>query len=158
MTMSDRIAVMNRGHYEQLGDPEVLYERPRTPFVAGFLGVSNLLSAKPNGASDGYAGYKLADGTSVRIPRDLAEDMPGDVSIGVRPEKIRLSESDADVPGAVNRLNTLVPASVVRFLTQEGLPAQESVVPEVGRVLKAAWEGTAGEATRAGESVGARGI
>ena len=63
-----------------------------------------------------------------------------------------------DYTGAVNRLNTLVPASVVRFLTQEGLPAQESVVPEVGRVLKAAWEGTAGEATRAGESVGARGI
>ena len=63
-----------------------------------------------------------------------------------------------DYTGAVNRLNTLVPASVVRFLTQEGLPAQESVVPEVGRVLKAAWESTAGEATRAGESVGARGI
>ena len=63
-----------------------------------------------------------------------------------------------DYTGAANRLNTLVPASVVRFLTQEGLPAQESVVPEVGRVLKAAWEGTAGEATRAGESVGARGI
>ncbi len=38
MTMSDRIAVMNRGHYEQLGDPESLYERPTTRFVAGFLG------------------------------------------------------------------------------------------------------------------------
>lgn len=63
-----------------------------------------------------------------------------------------------DYAGAVNRLNTLVPASVVRFLSQEGLPAQESVVPEVGRVLKAAWEGQAGESTRAGESVGARGI
>ncbi len=44
MTMSDRIAVMNRGHYEQLGDPETLYERPETRFVAGFLGVSNLLA------------------------------------------------------------------------------------------------------------------
>ena len=43
MTMSDRIAVMNKGHYEQLGDPESLYERPTTRFVAGFLGVSNLL-------------------------------------------------------------------------------------------------------------------
>ncbi len=38
MTMSDRIAVMNRGRYEQLGDPETLYERPATRFVAGFLG------------------------------------------------------------------------------------------------------------------------
>ncbi len=46
MTMSDRIAVMNRGRYEQLGDPESLYERPQTRFVAGFLGVSNLLSGR----------------------------------------------------------------------------------------------------------------
>ncbi len=45
MTMSDRIAVMNQGRYEQLGDPESLYERPTTRFVAGFLGVSNLLPA-----------------------------------------------------------------------------------------------------------------
>ena len=44
MTMSDRIAVMNKGRYEQLGDPESLYERPATRFVAGFLGISNLLS------------------------------------------------------------------------------------------------------------------
>src|SRR6185312_3265307 len=43
LTMSDRIAVLNLGRYEQLGDPESLYERPATPFVAGFLGVSNLL-------------------------------------------------------------------------------------------------------------------
>ena len=45
MTMSDRIAVMNAGRYEQLGDPESLYERPTTRFVAGFLGISNLLPA-----------------------------------------------------------------------------------------------------------------
>jgi ferritin-like metal-binding protein YciE len=63
-----------------------------------------------------------------------------------------------DYAGAVNRLNTLVPASVVRFLSQEGLTVQESVVPEVGRVLKAAWEGDAAESTRAGEGAAARGI
>ena len=54
MTMSDRIAVMNRGRYEQLGDPEGLYERPTTRFVAGFLGVSNLLPATVAGTADGY--------------------------------------------------------------------------------------------------------
>jgi ferritin-like metal-binding protein YciE len=63
-----------------------------------------------------------------------------------------------DYTGAVNRLNTLVPASVVRYLSLEGLTVQESVVPEVGRVLKAAWEGEAAESTRAGEGVAARGI
>jgi ferritin-like metal-binding protein YciE len=63
-----------------------------------------------------------------------------------------------DYAGAVKRLNPLVPASVVRYLGQEGLPVQESVVPEVGRVLKEAWEGEGAESARAGESVGARGI
>ena len=49
MTMSDRIAVMNKGRYEQLGEPEVLYERPTTRFVASFLGISNLLPGDGRG-------------------------------------------------------------------------------------------------------------
>jgi spermidine/putrescine transport system ATP-binding protein len=119
MTMSDRIAVMNRGHYEQLGDPEVLYERPKTRFVAGFLGVSNLLPATPNGASNGYAGYNLADGTGCRIPREIVEDQGGEVAIGVRPEKIRLFESDADVPAGLNRLTGVIKdASYIGVSTQ----------------------------------------
>src|SRR5256884_318711 len=44
MTMADRIAIMNAGKIEQLGTPTELYERPKTAFVAGFLGISNLLS------------------------------------------------------------------------------------------------------------------
>src|SRR6187549_159371 len=44
MTMADRIAVMNKGHIEQLGAPTALYENPKTAFVAGFLGVSNLIA------------------------------------------------------------------------------------------------------------------
>jgi spermidine/putrescine transport system ATP-binding protein len=119
MTMSDRIAVMNHGRYEQLGDPEVLYERPQTRFVAGFLGVSNLLPATPDGASDGYAGFRLADGTAVRVPRQLVEGRSGPVAIGVRPEKIRLSESTASVAPNLNRLSgTISDASYLGVSTQ----------------------------------------
>ena len=50
MTMADTIAVMNGGRIEQLGTPDELYERPRTAFVAGFLGVSNLLARDVDGA------------------------------------------------------------------------------------------------------------
>ena len=67
MTMSDRIAVMNQGRYEQLGDPESLYERPTTRFVAGFLGVSNLLPATTDGTRRRLRGRTLADDT--RGPR-----------------------------------------------------------------------------------------
>ena len=103
MTMSDRIAVMNKGRYEQLGDPESLYERPTTRFVASFLGISNLLPAKVVGLDDGYASASLADATAIRVPRAFV-DGKTHVNIGVRPEKIRLSEPAAPVPAGHNRL------------------------------------------------------
>ena len=92
MTMSDRIAVMNKGRYEQLGDPETLYERPTTRFVAGFLGVSNLLRGRPDGTADGYAVVKMADGAPVRVPTALVDGRT-QVDVGVRPEKIRIHEA-----------------------------------------------------------------
>jgi spermidine/putrescine transport system ATP-binding protein len=101
MTMSDRIAVMNAGRYEQLGEPEELYERPRTRFVAGFLGVSNLLHGRSDGSDERYAVVRLADDGAVRVRRDLVEGS-GAVSVGVRPEKIRLfAEKDAPTEGNV---------------------------------------------------------
>ena len=103
MTMSDRIAVMNLGKYEQLADPASLYERPRTRFVAGFLGVSNLIPTSPDGADGTYAVCRLADGTAVRVPAALTEGLAA-YEIGVRPEKIRLRELTDDVPGGHNQL------------------------------------------------------
>jgi spermidine/putrescine transport system ATP-binding protein len=107
MTMSDRIAVMNKGHYEQLGDPESLYERPATRFVAGFLGVSNLLPATVTGRDGAYANARLGDDTAIRVPSALV-DGNATVSIGVRPEKIRLSQKTTDGPSGHNRLTGVV--------------------------------------------------
>jgi spermidine/putrescine transport system ATP-binding protein len=108
MTMSDRIAVMNKGRYEQLGDPETLYERPRTRFVAGFLGVSNLLGGEVTSTDGAYALVRLSDGVTVRVPGSALEGRTR-VDIGVRPEKIRMvpragspPESHNLLPGAVN--------------------------------------------------------
>jgi spermidine/putrescine transport system ATP-binding protein len=119
MTMSDRIAVMNRGRYEQLAEPEVLYERPATTFVAGFLGVSNLLSVRPDGTADGYAVLRLPDGTPVRAPKALVEGHEGPVALGVRPEKIRLRARTDEVPAGMNRLEGVVAvASYIGVSTQ----------------------------------------
>lgn len=103
MTMSDRIAVMHKGKYEQLGEPEALYERPRTRFVASFLGVSNLLPATRNGSGDGYAAFRLADGSAVRVAAALVEGRGSTIAIGVRPEKFRMIEPTKDVPAGLNR-------------------------------------------------------
>jgi len=103
MTMSDRIAVMNRGKYEQLGDPETLYERPATAYVAGFLGVSNLLPATLGGRDGEYVAATLADGASIRVPASVVDGKSG-VRIGVRPEKIRLHSESTAIPERMNRL------------------------------------------------------
>ncbi|HLX35219.1 MAG TPA: ABC transporter ATP-binding protein [Candidatus Limnocylindrales bacterium] len=119
MTMSDRIAVMNKGRYEQLGDPEVLYEKPQTRFVAGFLGVSNLLPATTDGSNDGYVGLRLQDGSPVRVPKALLDGRTGPISLGVRPEKIRLAEATEQIPAGSNRLTgTISDASYLGVSTQ----------------------------------------
>lgn len=109
--MSDRIAVMHAGRYEQLGDPEGLYERPTTRFVASFLGISNLLPATLDGTADGYAIAKLAGDARVRVPDALVNGQPA-IEVGVRPEKIRLHKPADTVPAGSNELEgTVVDAS-----------------------------------------------
>jgi spermidine/putrescine transport system ATP-binding protein len=107
MTMSDRIAVMNRGRYEQLGDPETLYEHPATRFTAAFLGVSNLLGGECQGTADGLGIIELADGTVVKAPADAVYGRTT-VDVGVRPEKIRLHRDGGTVPGGHNALEGVV--------------------------------------------------
>jgi spermidine/putrescine transport system ATP-binding protein len=122
MTMSDRIAVMNRGHYEQLGEPENLYERPTTRFVAGFLGVSNLLDGDVVDRNGALTGIKVSDGTVLRAPSELVNGA-AQVRVGIRPEKLRvLAMNDgqaADGADGLNRLQgTVLDASYIGVSTQ----------------------------------------
>jgi spermidine/putrescine transport system ATP-binding protein len=124
MTMSDRIAVMNNGRYEQLGEPEALYERPTTRFVAGFLGISNLLPGAVEGNDGTHAAVRLEDGTVVQAPRGIIGDR-SNVSIGVRPEKIRLHEADMEPPAGHNHMSGVVrDASYLGVSTQYQVEAQ----------------------------------
>jgi spermidine/putrescine transport system ATP-binding protein len=124
MTMSDRIAVMNKGKYEQLGDPESLYERPTTRFVAGFLGISNLLPASLDGGDNAYAVARLADDARVRVPNS-AVDGRSSIEVGVRPEKIRLHKEGADLPAGSNEINgTVVDASYLGVSTSYVIEAR----------------------------------
>jgi spermidine/putrescine transport system ATP-binding protein len=92
MTMADRIVIMNAGRIEQAGTPDELYERPKTAFVAGFLGVSNLL----DGVLAGSDRVRLTDGTEVNVPAPLLARHSGPLAIGIRPEKIRIGEDHAN--------------------------------------------------------------
>jgi spermidine/putrescine transport system ATP-binding protein len=100
LAMSDRIAVMDAGEVVQCGSPEDVYERPERPFVAGFMGISNLM--------EGHAeadGVRLAGGLlcPANVPADCASGTA--VQLSVRPEKIVLDPEDPDgmvrLPGTV---------------------------------------------------------
>jgi spermidine/putrescine transport system ATP-binding protein len=89
LTMSDRIAVMNRGRVEQVGVPEDVYERPATTFVAGFIGVSNLMPATVSGPGE----VRLDQGPTVTA--SAGGFSPGERCYAVvRPEKLRVEPLD----------------------------------------------------------------
>jgi spermidine/putrescine transport system ATP-binding protein len=99
LTMSDRIAVMNRGVIEQLGEPEEIYERPHTTFVAGFIGVSNLMPGEVVSANGGAPSVRLDAGPTVNTS-DSEEAQPGErVHAVVRPEKLGLEPGEAPASG-----------------------------------------------------------
>ena len=97
LTMSDRIAVMNHGVIEQLGEPEEIYERPRTTFVAGFIGVSNLMPGEVVSTGTGTAELRLDAGVTVRTGaagRGVGER----AHAVVRPEKLQLRRANGAAP------------------------------------------------------------
>ncbi|HEX8690103.1 MAG TPA: ABC transporter ATP-binding protein [Solirubrobacterales bacterium] len=95
LTMSDRIAVMNRGRVEQVADPEGVYERPATTFVAGFIGVSNLMPAVVAGSDE----VRLEHGPAVRVSANGLAAGERCHAV-VRPEKLRIEPLEAVAPSA----------------------------------------------------------
>jgi len=104
MTISDRIAVMNKGKIEQLGRPEDVYERPATQFVAEFLGASNLIDGTYRGERDGWGTVELGGGDTIRIPRGAQSASGSPVRVGVRPEKLHVYGNGGEVPADHNSI------------------------------------------------------
>jgi spermidine/putrescine ABC transporter ATP-binding subunit len=107
LTMSDRIAVMNHGVVEQVDSPEGVYERPRSGFVAGFIGVSNLMpgTVASGGALELDAGVTVpatTNGLPVGARRQAV----------VRPEKLELSRLEDAAPAGRPNVEGLIEASV----------------------------------------------
>ncbi|MBP1703704.1 MAG: spermidine/putrescine transporter ATPase subunit [Chloroflexi bacterium] len=114
LTMSDRIAVMDRGKALQVGSPVEIYERPNCRFVADFIGETNFISGVVTDISEGLATVRLdfTDREMVGLPQgDVRRGQK--VSISVRPEKLRLVQEMAYNIGQVpNSLNSF-PVKVI---------------------------------------------
>ena len=94
MTMADVIAVMNRGRIEQAGSARDLYDYPSTAFVANFLGQSNLVKASIAGTDGESSVIETHDGSKFRVPTRRVAATSGELAVGVRPEKVWISELD----------------------------------------------------------------
>jgi spermidine/putrescine transport system ATP-binding protein len=126
MTMSDRIAVMQDGHIEQVGPPEMVYERPATEFVAGFLGASNLLDGTVGPAEGEHHPVELTSGEKVRVPWAAMDGAQGSIRLGVRPEKIRIGspggglDGDNTIEGTIRDATFVGVSNVYTVETKDG--------------------------------------
>jgi spermidine/putrescine transport system ATP-binding protein len=150
LTMSDRIAVMNSGRIEQIGDPEQVYDRPATTFVAGFIGVSNLMPGTVR--KSGRDGEVELD-TGVKVSTEVDGFRPGErCHAVVRPEKLAIGSGgrgDPSVEGLVESslyLGTstqlivrLGPDVRMTVLVPNADEAERQRLPGGGATVKLSW-------------------
>jgi spermidine/putrescine transport system ATP-binding protein len=96
MDMADTVAVMNKGEIEQMGAPEALYDRPKTAFVARFLGQSNIFVGDVVEENDHSISISC-NGQRIAAPKKRSEKHSGKVALGVRPEKATFHEDKPDL-------------------------------------------------------------
>ncbi len=158
LAMSDRICIMGKGRIAQVGTPQELYDRPRSRYVADFVGKANIVSGQITGRQGGLAQAVLGNGVKV-----VLRDEPGDdrttTEIAVRPEALALAPRDSAVPAGT----AVVPARVTHrtflgdhteyLLAADGLGQMQVNVPrqaeralgghDVGALVHVLWpEGT----------------
>jgi iron(III) transport system ATP-binding protein len=99
LALSDRIAVIDRGRISQIGSPQDIYFRPANPFVARFVGATNLLPGRLLGMAEGRGQVEVLGGRRIQcvVPQQI--DDPLAVSVSIRPESIRLAPQPATTGG-----------------------------------------------------------
>jgi spermidine/putrescine transport system ATP-binding protein len=112
LTMSDRIAVMQAGRVEQMGDPEDVYERPSTTFVAGFIGVSNLMPGTATSVNGHRVRVKLDSGPEIEAQGADGVSTGERIHAVVRPEKLRIHNANGSGPADGPSVEVVVEASV----------------------------------------------
>ena len=158
LALSDRVAVMNGGRIEQVGDPADVYEFPRSRFVADFIGTCNLLDGTISDHDRGLLRLQVPTAGTVAVAWQGAST-PGPATLAVRPEKVRIDAAIAADPDE-NRLEGIVreqlylgDVTVYRVLVADALTI-EAMLPntaarggrffEVGERVQVAWRHDAG--------------
>ncbi|ACI57369.1 spermidine/putrescine ABC transporter ATPase subunit [Rhizobium leguminosarum bv. trifolii WSM2304] len=112
LTMSDRIAVFNRGNIEQIGTPRDIYDRPQTRAVAEFIGETNLIEGTVKATGTTGTSVEIADGRHVIVPGSNSLAVGSRVHISVRPERISLAA------GSIGAAANALPAKILDSVYQ----------------------------------------
>jgi spermidine/putrescine transport system ATP-binding protein len=106
LSVSDRIGVMNEGAFLQIGTPDEIYEKPRSMFVASFMGATNIFTGDVVSTRDGKVEIETPDGLKLFVPEP--EDLSGNAITGfsIHPELISLTPLKAGLPPADPREQT----------------------------------------------------
>jgi putative spermidine/putrescine transport system ATP-binding protein len=130
MTMSDRICLMNQGRVEQLGTPSDLYFRPRTLFVADFLGESNLLAGTVERVDGGEAQVRLVQDGGRALAAVHAPVAAGSkVRVMVRPQNIAVRAGAGDVNAVRGKvLDSMITGSLTKLYVAAPAAGPEPLV------------------------------
>jgi len=130
LAMSDRIAVMNGGHVEQIGTPREIYERPDTAFVADFIGSLNALELRIDELVGVNAVMRLGEAERLVVPVGPGHRAGESVRVAVRPERVQIEPVGSPLLNGGSRLEGTI-AEIV-FL---GMYTQFHVDTQAGRLV-----------------------
>ena len=150
LTMADRVAVLDHGKLQQLGSPRDLYERPATPFVAGFVGETNMCEGSLAAAA------REGEAVSIRLPggtemvATAAAPLPAGsrVSLALRPERLRVQPKDASgLPALVEEAIYAGTATTLLLKLADGTPLRARIAtgaglhePQPGETVALSWQ------------------
>ena len=118
LTMSDRIAVINEGRIQQIGDPESIYEKPSNQFVAKFIGEANLISGKC--LQTGKNGIlELNSGQKISVDISLNYIIGENVTIFIRPERVKIKKSNKNSNAKIQEFTYLGNAAHIQIISND---------------------------------------
>lgn len=94
LTMSDRIIIINKGVIEQDDIPEIIYQNPKTVFVADFIGESNIIDGKIIAINDNKINVKVVDNIIFTLPSKKEDKLNDNIKIMIRPENVKISKNE----------------------------------------------------------------
>jgi multiple sugar transport system ATP-binding protein len=120
MAMADRIAIMNQGRVEQIGSPQEIYDRPKTMFVADFIGAPPMSFLRVETALRRGDRVIRIDGAAVEMPELFEDRAESKFALGVRPENVSFADS-SQLRGRVIGAEYLGTTQIVTVTTAGGL-------------------------------------